>query len=254
MRLSVTIPQVLLGLPARNVENPYLASPSGRARLEISYREGCAGLTVSGVAPEVVSKLTGFWSRLASGMGLSGCTSLAVTGGEAAAASSLYAALTVAILHAVARSHSDVLDEYEIVEMGRMSDPWEAPWWQGAIDAMRYCSATGKTVAYRNDEEAVELSEASVTVSRDAAEAVGEGEGAERLGEGVYNAVVHAIGQAVLEASEEIRGGASPSEAGLRMSRVQNGVAHIIYGVRTPGQSCVWVPGLPGILELVCLR
>ncbi|ESQ24075.1 MAG: hypothetical protein OSP8Acid_14260 [uncultured Acidilobus sp. OSP8] len=253
MRLSVTVPQVLLGLPMKGSQNPYLVSPAGAAGFEASYEEGCSGLRVDNVRAEVAGKLSNFWSRLASGLGLSGCASLSLTSGRSWSPSSLYAASTVALLHVVARSHADVLNEYEIVEMGRMADPWEGPpWWQAVIDALRFSSATGKVVAYRSEEEAVELVKASVSVTPEASEAVGEGVGAEELGESVYNALVHIIGELVLEASEEVRGEGDLAKAALKRLRVQNAVAHAIYGVRTPEAGCVWVPGLPGVLELVC--
>ncbi|MGC9210018.1 MAG: hypothetical protein ACP5FT_01965 [Acidilobus sp.] len=256
LRLSVTLPQIVLGLPAKNVENPYLAAPSGSARVEVNYKEGCQGFTAAGVPQEVAVRLHDFWSKLAAGLELNGCLSLSLLSTEGRPPpSSLYASLTVAVLHAVARSHSDVLDEYEIVEMGRMSDPWEGPnWWQGAIDAMRFCSATGNSVAYRNDEEAIELAKLRVSTSHEASEVVGEGASAEELGESVYDAFIHAIGQAVLEASDEVRSGSSPSQAALKRSRVQNSVAYLLYGVRPPEGHCVWVPGLPGVLELVCIN
>ncbi|MGC9071404.1 MAG: hypothetical protein ACP5HK_01715 [Acidilobus sp.] len=256
MKLTVTVPQVILGLPLKNVENPYLVTPSGSVKVEVNYGEGCQGLTASGVSSDMAARLQGFWSRLSSGLGLNGCLSISLLPSEGRPVpSSLYVSLTVGALHAVARSHSDVLDEYEIVEMGRMSDPWEgSPWWQGAVDAMRFCSATGKVVAYRNDEEAIELAQSSISASHEASEAVGEGAGAEELGESVYDAVIHISGQAVLDASDSVRSGVHPAQAALRRSRVQNSVAYLIYGVRPPEQHCLWAPGLPGVLELVCLR
>lgn len=252
MRLSVTLPQIVLGLPIRNVENPYLVSPVGRVRVEVSYSDGCSGLNASNVPSDVAGRLSSFWSKLSSGLELNGCATISLLD-EVHGGSSLYSALTVALLHAVARAHSDVMDEYEIVEFGRMSDPWEAPWWQGAIDAMRFCSATGKVVAYRNDEEAVELSQGEVKASLHAIEAVGDGAGLEQLGESVANAIVHAIGQAVLEASESIRQGSTPRDEVVRWARLQNGIAHVVYGVSIPPGSCVWAPGLPGMLEAVCI-
>ncbi len=252
MRLSVALPQVILGLPLKNAENPYLVSPSGRVRVEVSYSEGCSGLNASNVPHDIAGRLAGFWSKLSAGLGLKGCATISLLD-EVGEGSSLYSALTVALLHAVARAHSDVMDEYEIVEFGRMSDPWEAPWWQGAVDAMRFCSATGKVVAYRNDEEAIELSQSEVRAVVQAVEAVGEGLDVGQLGDSVVNAIVHVIGQAVLEASDKVRQGSSPQGEVLRWARVQNGVAHIVYGVAAPSGSCIWAPGLPGLLEAVCI-
>jgi len=71
LKLSVTVPQVLLGLPMKGSQNPYLVSPAGAAGFEASYEEGCSGLRVDNIQAEVAGKLSNFWSRLASGLSLS---------------------------------------------------------------------------------------------------------------------------------------------------------------------------------------
>lgn len=255
IRVSARVPVVLLGIPIEGVENPYLVAPGGQLRITMTYYEcGSPALQVSGVPQEVSRRAAEFWRKLTDGLGVSACSTASVEGAEGLPVGGTYAALTASLLHLVARAHSDVLSEDEIVEMGRMSDPWEdAPWWQGAVDAMRYCAATGKSVAYRNDEEAVELSGSGVSAGVESVLAAGKGLSRAELGESLFDAVVNMMGQAVLEASDAIRSGSDPMAEALRRLRVQNAVAYLIYGVRPP-EGCLVVPGLPGFLEVVCPR
>ncbi|AMD30784.1 hypothetical protein [Acidilobus sp. 7A] len=258
MRLSLRLPVILIGLPMEGVENPYLVAPGDKVRVEAEYSEcDSRGLRAEGLQQDVAERLGEFWRKLMDGLGMGGCANLRVDGMPPRwPASGVYAAMSSALLYLTARSHADTLDELEIVEMGRMSDPWGegSLWWQGALDAMRYSAATGKAVAYRNDEESVELSDEGVRAELMSVSAVGGGAGRQELGESLFDAVVHMVGQAVLDASDAIRSGSHVRPEALRRARVQNATAYLVYGVAPPQEgSCVWSPGLPGQLQLVCI-
>lgn len=261
MKVSLRLPLIVMGIPIEEVENPYLVVPGEQVKFELKYQENCerADLSVEGLPQEVVGKAREFWAKLMSGLNMNDCSYVRSEGlPQRWPIASAYAALTTALLYLTARSHSDVLDELEIVEMGRMSDPWGegATWWQSSIDAMRYAAASGKAAAYRSEDEVVDLqlSQASLNVEFRASSVVGKGATRQELGESLFDAAVHMIGQAVVDLSDSLMSGSSLKSELAKRLRVQNATAYLFYGVQTPQGECEWVPGLPGELELVCLN
>jgi hypothetical protein len=260
LRLSLRLPLIVMGIPIDEVVNPYLVVPGEQVKFELKYQENCEGadLSAEGLPQEVVGKAREFWRRLMSGLNMSDCSYVKPEGlPQRRPAASVYAALTTALLYLTARSHSDTMDELEIVEMGRMSDPWGegATWWQSSIDAMRYVAASGKAAAYRSEDEVVDLQLGRVDLNMEvrASSVVGRGATRQELGESLFDAAVHMIGQAVVDLSDSLTSGSPLRGELVKRLRVQNAAAYLFYGVQTPQGECEWVPGLPGELELVCL-
>ena len=252
-RITITLPSLLLGLPMEGVENPYLAAPIGKVRVSTEIGE-CSSPSISlhGADAALEDLLGRFWAKLVDGLNMKLCAKAYLEHSvESPPLHSLYAAATAALVYSVGRSHGEVLDEFEIVELSRLSDPWELPWWQHALDAARMSAATGSVVVYRNDEESAELGRGELRLRLVRRSEVAPAR--EPLSQSSMDALVHMIGQTVVDASEAIREGAGVAEEVLRRARVQNAASHIIYGVPTPEEGCVWVPGTPLSLELVCL-
>ena len=254
IRVSIALPSLLLGLPIEGVENPYLAAPIGRVRISAEISEcDSPSIVVSGADAVLGDLVSRFWAKLVDGLNMRLCAKASLEpSAESPPPHSLYAATTAALVYSVGRHHGEVLDEFEIVELSRLSDPWELPWWQHALDAARMSAATGSVVVYRNDEESAELRKEELEVKFLRRSEVAPSK--DFLSQSSMDALVHMVGQTVVDASEAIRERGGAAEEVLRRARVQNAASHIIYGVPTPEEGCVWVPGTPLSLELVCLR
>ncbi len=260
MRLSLQAPVVFSGVPVPDAENPLLAAPQARLVVEVSLERAgpLGGLEVEGLPVEVVEPLKAFWSNLQEGLGEAFGARLRVNVvlGRPGP-SGLYAAVTVALLHVLARMHSDVLESDEIVELSRLADPFDysdKPGWAGVMDALRYATARGRVVAWRNDEEHGEIAEGgvgslsytgrSVRVSRRVSR--------DELGGDVYSAVVHLAGIATLAAAVKIRDGEDPIKAAWTYKPVDEAMALLLWGAPPPGGDCIYSPGFPGVLEIHC--
>ncbi len=247
------MPVVLLGLPLEAVENPYLVVPSGKVMVSAYVKEGCKGIKLRGYDDGGLTAR--FWDNLVKGLGLPLCAELEILEvPQQAPGTSIYAAITSALTYVVARSHGEILDELEIVEIARMSDPWTEPWWQGAIDALRYSSATGRVVAYRNDEESGELAEGQLNIRSTGRQTEAKANVRDFLGPEVFDVLIHLVGHAVLAAGDDIREKGIVKEKLERWTRVQRAAAYLAYGLEVPGEGCWWTPGIPRRFELVCAQ
>jgi hypothetical protein len=201
--------------------------------------------------------LGGFWSNLQKGLGegLEARVSVESVLGRPGPAG-LYAALTVALLHVLARVHGDTLSSDEIVELARLADPFDygdSPGWAGVIDALRYSAATGRLVAWRNDEEYGDIADVGVGELHYKSEVrVSRRVWREELGGDVYSAIVHLGGIATLSAGVKIRDGEDPLKAAWTYKPVDEAMALLLWGAPPPGEECIYSPGLPGILEVHC--
>jgi hypothetical protein len=257
LRLSLRVPTVISGVPVPDAENPLIAAPAAQAVVAVSVRSCPApGIEAPPLPGSAAGALPGFWSRLTGGLSESLCAELEVESllGRPGPAG-LYAALTAALLHALARSHGDVMTSEEIVEVARLADPFDytrMPGWAGVMDALRYSAATGKVVAWRNDEEHGDIADGGVGL-----EFRGERRGEPRvsrdsLGGDVYSAIVHLAGVATLSAAVRIRDGEPPLEAAWVYKPVDEAMALLLWGVAPPGEGCMLSPGLPGVFEEHC--
>ena len=251
-RITIALPSVLLGLPMEGVENPYLAAPIGRAKASLEASEcPSPSASLSGVDEALGSLVSRFWAKLADGLNMRLCAKVSLEHSAGLPpAHSLYAAATAALVYLLGRQNGEMLNEFDIVELSRLSEPWELPWWQHALDAARMSAATGSVVVYRNDEESAELGKGDVAVRLVRRAEVSPS--LDFMSQSSVDALVHMVGQTVVDASESIREGGDASKETLRRARVQNAASHIVYGVPTPEEGCLWTPGTPLTLELVC--
>jgi hypothetical protein len=255
MRLSLKVPAVLLGVPVPESENPYLAVPIARTvlevRLEPSKEVSFELVGEPPRAPLIKGLLSEFWERLCKGMDLRYSAKIAVEEviGEPGP-SGMYAALTVALLHALAREHGETLDEYEIAEMGRLSDPFnEGPPWSGVVDALRFSVSYGSVVAYRNEEEVAKLGKEGVEVKYETiAPSFRPRVSRKALGGELYNALVKLSGLEVLEAAIRLREGEDIKEVIKKLLPLQEAVALGVWGVQ-PRRNSIPVAGLPRNFE-----
>ena len=251
LRLGVTPSIVLLGVPIENSENPYLAVPvSGEREVVLTVEDGCGpSFEVSGISePGLVTE---YGVRLLEELGLRACVRLDAASMKDLPFEAVYSALTTAIVRGVSLSYGERLEDYEILEYARLLDPWEKPYWQGAVDAMRVASLKGEAAVYRNDEEYGGLGRIVVgasVIGRLRAEK--QAYSVEDLGSDVYGAAVRLVGVMVLEGAVRVR----DSEVGVLRSLepllgLQSNL--ISYFWRVPTRRGVLVPGLPGsIMEI----
>jgi len=259
LRLSIQAPVVFSGIPVPDAENPLLAAPEARLVLVVSVVErGSPGvIEAPGIPSRLGDVLGGFWSNLQDGLGegLEARVSVEDVLGRPGPAG-LYAALTVALLHVIARIHGDILTSDEIVELARLADPFDysnSPGWAGVVDALRYSAATGRLVAWRNDEEHGDIADAGVGELGYKSEVrVSRRVWREELGGDVYSAIVHLGGMATLSAGVKIRDGENPLKAAWTYKPVDEAMALLLWGAPPPGDDCIYSPGLPGILEVHC--
>jgi len=259
VRLSIQAPVVFSGIPVPDAENPLLAAPEARLVLDVRVTErGSPGaIEAAGIPGGVEGVLEGFWSNLQEGLGegLEARVSVEAVVGRPGPGG-LYAAVTVALLHVIARLHGDTLSSDEIVELARLADPFDygdLPGWAGVLDALRYSAATGRLVAWRNDEEHGDIAEAGVGGLQYESEVrVSRRVRREELGGDVYSAIVHLGGIATLSAGVKIRDGGDPIEVAWTYKPVDEAIALLLWGAPPPGDDCIYSPGLPGVLEVHC--
>jgi hypothetical protein len=260
MKLSVSVPAVVLGVPVPESENPFIAVPISKAVVEVEIaRSEKTALELIGEpprAPLVRGTLSEFWDRLCRGMDLSYSARikvLEVLGNPGP--SGVYASLSVALLHVLAREHGEVLDEYEIVEMGRLSDPFnEGPPWSGVIDALRFSASSGEVVAYRNEEEVAKLGRKSLKLNYETlVPCFRPRVSRESLGGELYNALVKLSGLETLEAAIMIREGTNVDVVVKRLLPLQEALALGVWGV-SPRKGLLPAPGLPVNFEQYSLQ
>ncbi len=251
MRLSLRIPAVVLGVPIPGSENPYLASPIGSLVASITVEE-CGERRIEVSDRRLKGVLEGFWDRLIRGMELNACSSVKLEEADRAPISGMYASLTVGLLHALARSYGEVLEDYEIIEMARYADGSGAEWGH-VLDALRYSTLKGRTVVYRNDEEYTPLSSEELVLKPRGQISLGDPRVTlDRVGSDVYGALIHAMGVAVLEASLRVRDGLGLERVLRDLYPVHEGMLNAVWGVRRGDERCIYSPGLPRRLEVLC--
>ncbi len=257
MRLSIRVPAVISGVPVPDAENPFIAAPTSQAVVRVDLEECRSPTLYSPLLPGGLNdSLSSFWGRVSSGVSAPLCVTIEVESilGKPGPGG-LYASLTVAILHALARSYGDVMTSEEIVEVARLADPFDysrIPGWAGVVDALRYSAATGKVVAWRNDEEHGDIADGGADLAYQGSVRGSPRVSRDKLGGDVYSAIVHLSGVSTLSAAVRIRDGANPLEAAWTYKPVDEAMALLLWGITPPKEECMVSPGLPGEFEIHC--
>ena len=255
LRLSLKVPAVLLGVPVPQSENPYIAVPISsmivKVELEPSKDPSLELLGEPPRAPLIRGILEEFWVRLCKGMEMSYVARISIEDVMGSPGpSGIYAALTVALLHSLAKEHGEVLDEYEIAEMGRLSDPFnEGPPWSGVVDALRFSVCYGTTVAYRNEEEVAKFDTGGLELKYESFLPARKSRiTRESVGGEIYNALVKLSGLVALEGAIMIREGRDLGEVLKRLTPLQEAIALGVWGL-DPRKGRILAAGLPRNFE-----
>ncbi|MCE4624503.1 MAG: hypothetical protein F7C35_01380 [Desulfurococcales archaeon] len=247
MRVSqiIPIPAVILGLPLRESENPYLVAEVGSTRIEVEVEECKEPSVAAGATDDLAGQVVSFAKRLLKELGLDACINLKWSAPEGTPRAGLYASLTAHILKSVARAYGESLEVYEILEYARLLDDLETGWgaWHSVVDALRYASLMGGTVVYRNDEEYAKLSNTTVRGFKESSLIVKEQLfDKETLGPDLYGALIHTVGVLVLEGAVRVRD--SNRKPSLKpLIQLHNHLAHFFWGLSTP-EGSILSPGL----------
>jgi len=259
LRFKSVVPAILLGIPIPESGNPFLVAPVAEAIVDVEFqrcpspRISCEG--VGGIEGLIQS----FWLKLSKGLGLSLCSTLKLLEVDVPSKpprGGLYASLTATLLYALHRFHGDTVGVLDIVETSSLVDLADVDRsWGIAVEALRYSAVAGKPVAYRGPLEVYEF-EGRRGVRVEVLDYAGNLRSLvsrDSLGSSVYGALVHLMGEAVLEASMRIRDGSEVGEAVETLKPIHDAVALAVYGLKPRGERCLWSPGLPWSFDEVCI-
>jgi hypothetical protein len=155
---------------------------------------------------------------------------------------SVYAAVTLATIHAVADAGGYTMEPHEVLEAANSIDS-DAGVDLDYVDGLRTALTVSESIVYRRGEEHVELN----TEQRVQLELVGEEDIGEdysgKLSENILSAVTRLGGISVVEATTLIREG-RVHEALELARRVDNSLFYILYSVNPPEGPCKWTPSL----------
>ncbi len=255
IKLSLKVPVVLIGIPIPESENPYIAVPMSSIIVNVKLdRSKDPSLELLGEpprAPLIRGLLDMFWKRLCKGMKMSYTAKMSIEESLGSPGpSGLYATLTVALLYALAKENGEILDTYEILEMGRFSDPFnEGPPWSGVIDALRFSVSYGTIVAYRNEEEIAKFNSNKIKLRYESFLPVRNPRITRKsIGGEIYNALVKVSGLEALEAAIMLREGKDIMEILDKFLPVQEAIALGVWGI-TPRKGRTIAAGLPKNFE-----
>jgi len=178
--------------------------------------------------------------------------SVTVRGVESPPAASVYAAVSLALVEAVAEAGGYSLSEEELLQAASSVDQ-DAAVWLDYLDGIRFASLRGVSALYRSGEDPVVIGGRGVVVL----EMVGEQDIGEdispRLGDPLLVAVARLTGTAVLEAVSRIQGGEARFEELFPLvARVEDGLFYALYGAEPGGEGCKLTPSLQRVYG-VCL-
>ncbi len=245
MKAEVKAAGISLGVPLPDSENPFIAVPAVKMLVRVEMERGPCHQPRG-------DPLAEFSYNLARGLEIEECPAAEVKAPEGAPRGGVYAAATAVIVYTTAKWYGEKLDTLEIVELARLAEPFTVERsWTPVLDSLRYSALEGAPAVYRNEEEHSTLpgsewravfSEAtrpSARVSRDS------------VGSDPYNALVHLMGVAVLEAALRAKETGDAVKASQTMIAIHEGVALAAWGL-PPRSPCTWSPGFPGEFELAC--
>jgi hypothetical protein len=259
LRFRAPIPIVILGVPIPGSENPLLVSPIASITVDIDIWE-CRNPSANIVGlKDLESALVDFWFKLTRGLGLKLCSTLSlynVEGVMRPPLGGLYASLTSLTLYAVHRFHGDLAQALDIVETASLIDLVDVDVsWRLVLEALRYSTLRGKPLAYRGPLEAYVFENtepARVNVGAHV-EGVKSVLSRDSLGYNVYGALIHLMGEAVLEASARIRDGLKFKDVITIFKPIHDGVTLTVYNLKPSSDNCLWSPGTPWAFDEVCL-
>lgn len=252
MRLGFQVPLILYGVPIPGSQNPYIAGPSARASSTVEVGEcGDPSISLEGVDGETSRLVSGYWARLVEELPLDACIRIEARIEGDYTVLGLYASITSVALYEAARSYGETLSWSEIIELSGMLDPLDLdPSMRTALDALRYSALRGSLAVYRNEEEnavfgagvpALRLGRPVEARSRVARPSLGD----------AYNALIHLMGVAVLEASLRLKGGEGLETVLGDLKPVHDAVALAVWGL--PPSGCIWTPDYPGRFREACV-
>ncbi len=259
LKFKIPIPVIILGSPIPGSENPFLVSPIAYVIVNLDFRE-CVNpsLEVSGFK-DLEGMLEAFWSKLNKGLSLNLCSKLnlhSLDGVGRAPLGGLYASLTSLMLYALHKLHGDIAQVLDVIETTSLIDLVNVDVsWKVVLEALRYSALTGKPVAYRGPLEAYVFEEVEwvkATIGS-RVEGVKSMVSRENLGFNVYGALVHLMGEAVLEASLRIKEGSSLRDILNVFKLIHDGVTLAVYNLKPTGEKCLWSPSIPWSFDEVCL-
>ena len=249
MKLAYTIPApaVILGLPLKESENPYLVAEIGKINAEFKVEDCREPRVIIEATPtgSIDEQVKRFAVRLVDELGLKICLKLRVNAPREIPIAGIYSALTAYLLRSVAKAHGEKLEIYEVIEYARLLDEVEVGWesWHRVLDALRYASLVGGIAVYRNDEEYAKLSNRGLRGVREAI-LIGREQlsDKETLGTDLYGALIHTMGVLVLEGAVRVRD--YGEKANLNpLIRLHNQIAQFFWGLHAVENTLI-SPGL----------
>lgn len=168
-------------------------------------------------------------------------------------AASVYAAVTLALVAAVAEAGGYELESRELLEAASSIDR-EAAVWLDYLDGLRAAMLAGESIVYREGEEPVKLGLGERVVL----EMVGEQDIGEdvspRLSDAVLSAAARLAGITVVDAVSALRSGeAAFSDVFPLAARVDDGLFYLLYGAEPAGEGCKLTPSLQRVYG-VCME
>lgn len=245
MKAEVAAPAVILGVPLPDSENPFIAAPVAKVTVRVELSRG-------GCPPAEDSPLAEFAANLARGLEIDECPIAEVYAQPSTPRGGVYAAASAVVVYATAKWYGEKLDTLEIVDLARLADPFAVErGWAPVIDTLRYSALQGAPAVYRNEEEHSTLPGGPWrAVFRESVRPAAR-LSRESIGGDPYNALVHLMGVAVLEAALRAKETGDTVKAAHSMTPIHEGVALAAWGL-APRPPCTWSPGMPGVFELAC--
>jgi len=249
----------LFGVPVLGKVNPYLvvvtAEPLVQVELELEEAEKPRA-SVEGARLgwrfelAVKSFVDTLSSRLEQPLAVR--ARVKVPGVEYPPAASVYAALSLAIVEAVAEAGGYELSREELLQAASSIDQ-DAAVWLDYLDGLRAAILRGESIVYRSGEEPVPVGHGG----RVELELVGEQDIGEdispRLSDPLLVAAARLTGTAVLEAVSALQSGeASLGDLFPLVARVEDGLFYALYGAEPAGEGCKLTPSLQRVYG-VCM-
>ncbi|NOZ89472.1 MAG: hypothetical protein GXO15_06060 [Crenarchaeota archaeon] len=246
---------VLAGVPLPGRHDPYLVVVSRGAslsvRVELAAAEGSPSLRFSRpLGWRVELPLKSFLDTVSGRLEepIEAVVEVEWEGVEQPPSATLYAAVSLALLEAVAAEGGYTLERGELLEAARSIDE-DAGAWYDFVEGLRTAMLEEASLVYRYGEEPLRLGGgSSFTLRLAGEETVGE-DVTGLLGGQLLPAVGRLAGLVVVELVGDLRehGWRLEPERWRLYSRLENGLYYMLYGAQPPPEGCKWTPGLQGV-------
>jgi len=243
---------VVLGFPIKDRENPYIALPIERVRLDVDL-EVCKKPFISAPSLQspVYERLSHYWEELSRGLKEEYCASLDLLDSYRGPPSGLYAISSSILLYALGKESGETLEVDDIIELSELADGIRDPSWRGVMSAMRCSSLNGRPCVYRRRDEKTVFSDFSLPLTYKGSVSLREVLDKDYVGENVYGAITRLIGLSVLEASIRLAEGNDFLGVFSQYRRITDSVSYALYNIFPKGK-CFYVPGFPYEAEALC--